>query len=155
MLIAATLAPAVLQDGEGRFVVRLQQLATTFRIQPRIEPRYNVTKDLQLYVGTSTESISFVNHAAAEVDIYGGVRPTFDAFAFDLGIWGYLYRGGQCQEGFPGGVAVCPPGSPLAQGPNFVQIKQDLSFYEGYGKANWTINDNFASVPTSTTRRAF
>jgi len=46
------------------------------------EPRYNVTKDLQLYVGSSFESISFANRAAAEVDIYGGIRPTFGAFAF-------------------------------------------------------------------------
>jgi Bacterial protein of unknown function (Gcw_chp) len=108
------------------------------------EPRYNVTKDLQLYVGTSTESISFANRAAAEVDVYGGIRPTFGAFAFDVGIWGYLYPGGQCQESFPGGVAVCPPGSPLALGPNFTQLKQNLSFYEGYGKVNWTISDSFA-----------
>src|SRR5882757_1811869 len=77
------------------------------------EPRYNVTKDLQLYVGSSFESISFTNRAAAEVDIYGGIRPTFGAFAFDLGIWGYLYPGGQCIEsnGGPGGAAVCPPGA--------------------------------------------
>ena len=46
------------------------------------EPRYNINKDVQLYVGTSAESISFANHAAAEVDIYGGIRPTFGAFAF-------------------------------------------------------------------------
>src|SRR5664279_5448851 len=56
------------------------------------EPRYNVTKDLQLYVGTSAESISFANRAAAEVDVYGGIRPTFGAFAFDIGVWGYLFR---------------------------------------------------------------
>jgi len=108
------------------------------------EPRFNVNKDLQLYIGTSAESISFANHAAAEVDIYGGVRPTFGAVALDFGFWGYLYPGGQCEESFPGGVAVCPPGSPLALGPDFTQIKKDLSFYEGYGKINWTINDNFA-----------
>jgi uncharacterized protein (TIGR02001 family) len=108
------------------------------------EPRFNVTKDLQLYVGTSAESISFANHAAAEVDIYAGVRPIFGAFAFDFGIFGYLYPGGQCQEAFPGGVAVCPPGSPLALGPDFTQIKQNLSFYEGYAKVNWTINGSFA-----------
>ena len=60
------------------------------------EPRYNVNKDLQLYVGTSAESISFPNRAAAEVDIYGGIRPTFGAFAFDIGVWGYLYPGGSC-----------------------------------------------------------
>src|ERR1700688_3100331 len=31
------------------------------------EPRYNVTKDLQLYVGSSFESISFTNRAAGGV----------------------------------------------------------------------------------------
>ena len=108
------------------------------------EPRYNINKDLQLYVGTAAESISFANHAAAEVDVYGGIRPTFGAFAFDVGLWGYLYPGGQCQESFPDGVPVCPPGSPLAQGPDFTQIKQNLSFFEAYGKFNWTINDTFA-----------
>ena len=60
------------------------------------EPRYNVTKDLQLYIGVSGESISFTNRAAAEIDIYGGIRPTFGAFAFDIGVWGYLYPGGTC-----------------------------------------------------------
>src|SRR6202165_5969967 len=60
------------------------------------EPRYNVTKDLQLYVGSAGESISFPNRAAAEIDIYGGIRPTIGMFAFDFGVWGYLYPGGQC-----------------------------------------------------------
>src|SRR6516164_6997298 len=45
------------------------------------EPRYNISKDLQLYVGTMVDSISFANRAAAEVDVYGGVRPTFGAVA--------------------------------------------------------------------------
>ena len=58
------------------------------------EPRYNVTKDLQLYVGLAGASISFPNRAAAEIDIYGGIRPTFGMFAFDFGVWGYLYPGG-------------------------------------------------------------
>src|SRR5437763_8667719 len=58
------------------------------------EPRYNVTKDLQLYVGLSGESISFANRAAAEIDVYGGIHPNFGAFAFDIGVWGYLYSGG-------------------------------------------------------------
>ena len=47
------------------------------------EPRYNVNKDLQLYIGVSGESISFPNRAAAEVDIYGGIRLTFGMFAAD------------------------------------------------------------------------
>src|SRR5947208_15290246 len=60
------------------------------------EPRYNVTKDVQLYVGVAGESISFPNRAAAEIDVYGGIRPTIGMFAFDFGVWGYLYPGGQC-----------------------------------------------------------
>src|SRR4030081_2659142 len=60
------------------------------------EPRYNINKDTQLYIGVAGESISFANRAAAEVDIYGGIRPTIGMFAFDFGVWGYLYPGGQC-----------------------------------------------------------
>src|SRR6516165_7455579 len=50
------------------------------------EPRYNVTKDLQYYVGVSSESISFPNRAAAEVDIYVGFRPSFGPLALDFGV---------------------------------------------------------------------
>src|SRR6476619_3980795 len=78
------------------------------------EPRYNVTKDLQLYVGVSGESISFSNRAAAEIDIYGGIRPTFGAFAFDFGVWGYLYPGGTCFNGGNGGLAVDAGGNPIS-----------------------------------------
>src|SRR5258707_7497249 len=60
------------------------------------EPRYNINKDVQLYIGAAGESISFPNRAAAEIDIYGGIRPTVGMFAFDFGVWGYLYPGGQC-----------------------------------------------------------
>ena len=37
------------------------------------------------YVGVSSESISFPNRSAAEVDLYGGIRPTIGMFAFDVG----------------------------------------------------------------------
>ncbi|MGY4629456.1 TorF family putative porin [Bradyrhizobium sp. USDA 4486] len=111
------------------------------------EPRYNVTKDLQLYIGTSAESISFPNRAAAEVDIYGGIRPTFGAFAFDIGVWGYLYPGGTCYFGPPGidnaGVfqgAECAEKGLL----NGNVIKKNLNFFEVYGKVLYTINDSWA-----------
>src|SRR5438552_3336030 len=41
------------------------------------EPRYNINANWQLYTGISGESIKFANNAAAEIDFYGGVRPTF------------------------------------------------------------------------------
>src|SRR5215475_1123515 len=36
------------------------------------EPRYNINSNWQVYAGISGESISFPNHAAAEIDFYGG-----------------------------------------------------------------------------------
>ena len=60
------------------------------------EPRYNFSKDHQIYAGIGGASISFPNRAAGEVDFYAGYRPTFDKFAFDFGVWYYWYPGGQC-----------------------------------------------------------
>jgi hypothetical protein len=110
-----------------------------------IEPRYNVTKDLQLYVGVSSESISFANRAAAEVDIYGGIRPTFGPAAFDFGVWGYLYPGGTCYYGAPVDTAGNPLSGECALNflPNGNVMKRDVSFYEVYGKFAYTVNDQF------------
>ena len=114
------------------------------------EPRYNVNKDVQLYVGASGESISFPNRAAAEIDIYGGIRPTVGMFAFDFGVWGYLYPGGTCYNaaavpgsGIPGSDASCAV-SPFGNSDpvtgalpiNGNVAKKSASFYEGYAKVN-------------------
>ncbi|NPU11142.1 hypothetical protein HL667_20645 [Bradyrhizobium sp. 83012] len=109
------------------------------------EPRYNVNKDLQLYIGVAGESISFANRAAAEIDIYGGIRPTFGAFAFDIGVWGYLYPGGTCYYG--GGATTDFAGRALSAEcqantlTNLNVMKKDVSFFEVYGKMNYTLND--------------
>src|ERR1700736_3395406 len=121
------------------------------------EPRYNVNKDVQLYIGVAGESISFPNRAAGELDIYGGIRPTVGMFAFDFGLWGYLYPGGRCfnafafpGSGIPGsepGCLVSPFGNsdPVTLGlpinGNFA--KRSASFFEAYGKVNVTINDQW------------
>ena len=106
------------------------------------EPRYNFSKDLQGYAGIGGASIDFPNRAAAEVDIYGGIRPTFDKFAFDFGGWYYWYPGGQCFNVAPfcSPTGAIPVPTPL---PNGNVIKKDLSFWEAYGKVNYTFNDNF------------
>src|SRR6266478_9068150 len=110
------------------------------------EPRYNINKDVQLYIGTSTESISYANRAAAEVDIYGGIRPTFGAVAFDFGVWGYLYPGGTCFAGSFTDTAGRPIGAECATNsiPNGNVIKKDVSFFEVYGKGLYTVNDSWA-----------
>lgn len=109
------------------------------------EPRYNINKDLQLYVGVAGNSISFANRAAAEVDVYAGIRPTFGAAAFDFGVWGYLYPGGQCIDYPPGSgfEGVCPAGSNFLANGN--AMKKDVSYYEAYGKFTYTFNDYFAA----------
>jgi uncharacterized protein (TIGR02001 family) len=100
------------------------------------EPRYNFNDSLQAYAGVSGESISFPNRAAAEVDFYAGVRPTFGKLALDFGFWEYYYPGGQCfNAALPGECAA--DGNLL----NLNVIKADLSFWELYGKATYTLND--------------
>ena len=111
------------------------------------EPRYNVNDSLQLYAGFGGASISFPNRAAAEIDVYGGIRPTFGAFAFDFGVFGYIYPGGRCHYGavtdFSGRV-LDPECQLNAILPSFNPIKKDLSFFEGYAKMLYTITDQWA-----------
>ena len=60
------------------------------------EPRYNINPNLQAYAGVSGESIDFPNRAAAEIDLYGGIRPTFGKLALDGGFYYDYYPDGQC-----------------------------------------------------------
>jgi uncharacterized protein (TIGR02001 family) len=109
------------------------------------EPRYNINKDNQLYIGIGGASIDFPNRAAGEVDFYAGWRPTVGAFAFDFGAWYYWYPGGQCfSSQAAGAMQNCVSGGLFAPQtlPNGNVIKDNLSFYEIYGKGNYTVNDN-------------
>jgi uncharacterized protein (TIGR02001 family) len=100
------------------------------------EPRYNINKDLQLYIGMGGESIDFPNHAAAEIDFYGGIRPTFGKLALDFGVWYYWYPGGTC---FNAAVIGCN-----ANLPDGNVVKGDLSFVEVYAKATYNLTDAFS-----------
>ena len=105
------------------------------------EPRYNVTPYLQLYVGVAGESISFPNRAAAEIDGYFGIRPTFGPLTLDFGGWYYWYPGGSC---FNGSIAPIFGADCLENGylpVNFNVIKKDLSFWEAYAKATYAVNE--------------
>ena len=115
------------------------------------EPRYNINDSLQLYVGVGGASVSLPNRAAAEINAYGGIRPTFGAVAFDFGVFSYLYPGGQCfnaaafpGSGLPGSGLGCVLNADLLTGGLPVNgniIKRDLSFFEVFGKVAWTVND--------------
>ena len=101
------------------------------------EPRYNINANWQLYAGISGESIKFANNAAAEIDFYGGVRPTFGPIALDFGGWYYYYPGGTCFGGFAGGGGTACTAT-IANGN---AAKADASFFEAYGKGTYTIGD--------------
>jgi hypothetical protein len=111
------------------------------------ELRYNWNSNWQSYGGISGESINFPNNAAAEIDFYGGIRPTFDKLALDFGAWYYYYPGGQCFNtpalctSLGGGPAVQLLVPSLTPG-NFA--KQNASFWEVYGKATYTISDQWS-----------
>jgi hypothetical protein len=125
------------------------------------EPRYNFNDSLQGYIGLSGESIDFPNHAAAEIDFYGGIRPTFGKLALDFGAWLYYYPGGQCFSSgtvnaalLTGGQAcdafnagdnwqgqALPNNNNLAIGN---AAKAWASFVEIYGKATYTVSDSWS-----------
>jgi len=104
------------------------------------EPRFNISPNLQLYTGISGESISFPNRAAAEIDFYGGIRPTFGPVALDFGFWYYYYPGGTCFNAAIPGECAANGNIPI----NGNVIKNDLSFWEVYAKGTYTINDSWA-----------
>src|SRR5580704_8264425 len=122
-------------------------------VQGGFELRTNWTPSLQTYIGSSGESIDFPNNAAAEIDFYGGIRPTFDKLAFDFGAWYYWYPGGNCYavvssscDSNYGGVSGSPPTQLLgaAIGSTGNATKANDSFWEVYAKATYTVNDQWS-----------
>lgn len=125
---------AVMNDYVFRGITQSNHKAS---VAAYFEPRYNVTKDFQLYAGISGESISFTNRAAAEIDFYGGARWTLGQFVLDGGFWYYYYPGGQC---FNTAVFCSVANLP----PNGNTMKADVSFWEVYFKPTWNVNDQIA-----------
>jgi hypothetical protein len=108
-----------------------------------VEPRYTVN-NWQLYAGVGGLSIGFPNNAAAEIDFYGGVRPTFGPVTFDLGVWYYYYPGGRTFDGSSRAECTNLP-SWWQYNNGFCNVaKKNFSFFEAYGKATYTLNDNFS-----------
>ena len=90
-----------------------------------LEPRFNVSPNIQLYVGVAGSSVRLAQDPSAEIDIYGGVRPTFGPLAFDFGAIYYWY---------PGGALILYPNGNVSLA--------DQSYWEIYGKATFTtLND--------------
>ena len=140
---------ALMSDYNFRGITQSDHKPST---QAGFEWRYNWTSSLQGYAGLSGESIDFPNNAAAEVELYAGIRPTFDKLALDFGFWEYYYPGGNCYStaalcaangGHWGGITGTPPTELFPTGGN--TTKANDSFYEFYGKATYTFNDQWSA----------
>jgi len=136
---------ALMSDYNFRGITQSDHKPST---QGGFEWRYNFNPSLQGYAGLSGESIDFPNNAAAEIDAYFGIRPTFDKLALDFGFWEYYYPGGNCYNIAAScssnwaGITGTPPTELNALGGNV--SKADDSFWEIYAKATYTINDQWA-----------
>jgi uncharacterized protein (TIGR02001 family) len=101
------------------------------------EPRYNVSKSLQLYAGIAGYGVDLASNPSAEVDLYGGIRPTFGALALDLGFIYYWYPKEKGHSGDPTVQFPCYP--------NGNCVLADTDFWEVYGKGTYTFNDNLSA----------
>ena len=106
------------------------------------EPRYNITKNLQVYAGIGGESIAFPNGVAAEIDLSAGVRPTLGLVALDLGVWYYWYPGGECFHNLAAFGPDCAANGPLPINAN--TVKANLNFFEIFAKSTFTLNESVA-----------
>ncbi|MFV0281444.1 MAG: TorF family putative porin [Rhodoblastus sp.] len=98
------------------------------------------------YAGVQPWSVNLPTHPSMEVDIYGGVRPTWGPLTLDFGLIYYAYTGNQNRYWLAGaggpvlgfwtpGAAPTTPANP--------------SYIEWYGKATWAIND-YLSIGVAT-----
>ena len=109
------------------------------------EPRYNVTKDLQLYAGIAGASISFPNRAAAEVDFYRRHSP--DLRSRSRSISAPITIGTRADNASTAALRRFSASDCLANGylpVNGNVIKSNMSFWEVYAKAHLTVNDQIA-----------
>src|SRR6476659_1918461 len=99
------------------------------------ETRYNVNKDLQLYVGAQYWAVTLPTAPSCECDLYGGVRPTFGPLAFDLGFIYYWYpRERQLFFADPAATTV----SPTNFGFGALTLR-DTDYWEVYGKVTYDV----------------
>jgi uncharacterized protein (TIGR02001 family) len=89
------------------------------------------------YGGVRPWAVRLPTEPLAELDVYGGIRPTWGPLTLDFGVVGYLYPGNKTRY-FLGGAA------PVLTFFTFTGIPTtatDPSYLEIYAKGTWQIND--------------
>ena len=108
-----------------------------------VEPRCNITKDVQIYAGLWGWSTKLPTQPTGEFDVYGGIRVTVGPVAFDFGAIYYWYPK-ETQQFYANGTFTAISPTNFGFGPYTVS---DTDFWEVYGKATWTVNDWLAIGP--------
>jgi uncharacterized protein (TIGR02001 family) len=113
------------------------------------ELRYNFDSNWQAYAGTQFWSVKLPTDPAAEVDLYGGIRPTFGNFSGDLGAIYYWYPNNSDQFFTDGTTTFLNPSSaalPSAlrcpTGPFCATTAKDPSYVEVYFKPSYAVTDS-------------
>ncbi len=103
-----------------------------------IEGRYKPVKDVEFYAGSQAWTVKLLTDPTAEVDLYGGVRLTWDKWTLDIGAMYYWYP---LERQVDGGIAGCISCYAV---PNGSVSLANTDFLEFYGKLTYTFNDNLA-----------
>jgi uncharacterized protein (TIGR02001 family) len=113
----------------------ISQSARNPSVSGYFEGRFKPTSTVEWYAGVAGYAVKLPTDPSAEIDIYGGVRLTFDKWLFDFGATYYLYPGErQVTGGLPPTFIALPNGNTTLA---------DTDFLEFYGKVTYTFNDNF------------
>ena len=103
-----------------------------------IEPRYKFG-NFEAYVGIGGLSTKLPTSPTAEIDLYGGLRYTAGPVVFDVGgIYYYYPRETQSFYADPFLTSVSPTNFGFG-----AFTLRDTDFAEVYGKATWTVNDQW------------
>ncbi len=105
-----------------------------------IEPRYNWSSAVQLYVGAQGWGTKLPTDPTGEFDLYGGIRITLGAFAFDLGVLYYYYPGEE-QKFFTDAGLTGVSSTNFGFG---ALTLRNTDFVEYYAKVTYTFNDYLA-----------
>lgn len=104
-----------------------------------------------LYAGTWASNVDFGGPTHAEVDLYGGVRPSLAGFNLDIGAIAYLYPGqasgaheNYVEAKFAASRAIGPAtlGAAVYWSPEFFGKSGDAVYYEA--NAAWKLSDRWS-----------
>ena len=108
------------------------------------ELRLNPADWLQAYAGTQFWRTELPTQPTGELDLYGGLRPTFGNFSADLGYIYYLYpnNGRQYWTNTNNNITYLAPAGALCPAGNWCAITpKDPSYYELYFKPGYNFTE--------------